>query len=171
MSLFSATIRDHRGKRLPMFSLSSHGARHAGDFSAAEFEKLRNRLGDSASLDFLVNGWVLFATVLVAGAGMSFRIVQGRNAGWSVAAFVAVALAAFLARRMVPAANSRTLIAAMLEQRRCPSCAFPLDQVQQAPDRCVTCSECGGAWIIPTDLFSSLSRSSKEPDRPEPGRP
>jgi hypothetical protein len=38
--------------------------------------------------------------------------------------------------------------AALLAEGRCPSCGYPLHGLEQQPDGCTLCPECGAAWRI-----------------------
>lgn len=41
-----------------------------------------------------------------------------------------------------------------LEAGRCASCGYPLGQEQS--DRCVTCAECGAAWLLPVPCTQAI---------------
>lgn len=66
---------------------------------------------------------------------------------WKVgllAFWLAIALAL---PRMLPPSPAVRVRDAMLEHRRCPSCAYRLD-TEPEPDGCTVCSECGAAWRL-----------------------
>jgi len=52
------------------------------------------------------------------------------------------------ARTFPPTATEIQIVAAMLSEERCPSCAYHIGRVDPEADGCTVCPECGGAWHV-----------------------
>lgn len=147
------TIRDHRGRRLPLYAPRRDEA-NRDDFPEDEFRVLKQRVGEGSVFELLAAPVMVWGIVLLTGAGVTYRIAKTGGFVWPVVLFLGVALVGAVFSRRLPPASSRHVAGAMLELKRCPSCAFTLVGRAPEPDRCVICPECGGAWILPRDIFA-----------------
>lgn len=147
-----ARFRDHRGRRCRAFETDARGVRAAG-LTPHEIDHLRRTAGDAG--EWMLSAPVLgiclaFVTLLIVGNQVAGR--GGFTPGSVVLSGIALGLVALLLVR--PSTGSRREASlALLELRRCASCGYPLDALAMEADRCVVCSECGAAWILPESVF------------------
>lgn len=153
------TVRDHRGVRVPLYAARSGAAAERDGFSAEEYRLVRQRVGEGSVFELLTHpAFLVIATVLV-GAGVVHRTTMPGQ-GSVPAALIGLGgllLLALWLRGRIPPAAARHTVGALLELRRCPSCAFRLGDSPAEADRCVVCPECGAAWRLPTNIFEGVA--------------
>lgn len=146
-------ILDSRRKAVRLYRLDQTvlAAGRTADLSDAAFARIRERLlaqrkhgfGRGPVLFLVIAGFVLanIALGLVAGA---------RWWTWGLLAVLGIFLfRAATYRYRIPRVGRESVIAAMLAERRCASCAYDLSATAPDPDGLATCPECGAAWHIP----------------------
>jgi len=143
----SRTISDARGQQVPVYSLQNHW--QSPELPAPVFRSIRARFINTGFLGLGLPAWMLWLLVALHLA-LAAAVVFASTLLITIAgvALGATYLAYWITHRnQVPTPDPRALAEALLEHRRCPSCAYPLNQAD--PGDPVTCSECGAVWILP----------------------
>lgn len=52
--------------------------------------------------------------------------------------------------RLLEGRQLRSMHRVMLREGVCPSCAYSLRELEAGEEGVTTCSECGGAWVLPS---------------------
>ena len=151
------TVLDHRGRERSLFTATgSPGGRadlprdklrryrRAAVLPAADFSYLA---AGPLELFILLPGWVIgfFAVRSYLIHDLPMALFMAGPALW-----VIVRAALLGTKRSRVQARANTVVATMLKDRHCPSCAYPLEGLRpDSDDGCIVCPECGGAWRLP----------------------
>ncbi len=91
----------------------------------------------------------MFAAVLALGGYLVVSALTGHvHSSWIDRGLLLVLIAGFVGLTLHEHSRHaiRRCARALLEERRCPSCAYDLQGLAPAPDGCTVCPECGAAW-------------------------
>ncbi len=149
-------IRDHQGRWLRLFPLSFTwiDRLRRSELPPDIAGRVRRRIGDASTIDQCA-GLILNAVVtlvLYGSLGAALILGQSPRATRTII-IVALVFAAMhvISLNVLRWQRRRTIISAMLAERRCPSCAYDLTNSEADERGLTTCPECGAAWIVPEE--------------------
>lgn len=149
-------VRDHRDRPVPMFRLDRYGLRpdRQSALPRPVFDRIR-----AALLKRTRRGMggppVVFLALAAYQLGVMVYALTFGQPPWMVIASQLTTAAfciglAVLYRFSIPRVERELIVAAMLAERRCASCAYDLSVAPPDSDGRTTCSECAAAWAMPT---------------------
>ena len=148
-------IRDARGRVTPLYRVDRaiRQSIGAGELPEPVFERVRARLLAQTRAGM---GSRPLTLVLVAAAYVGIYLWMRTQPSMPAANIVGgvmlgvaalVLLSAWIYRYRIPRARREAIAAALLAERRCPSCAYDLAGAPPAAGH-VACPECGATWRL-----------------------
>ncbi|HMN40529.1 MAG TPA: hypothetical protein PKE29_06750 [Phycisphaerales bacterium] len=144
------TVRDARGRRVVLYDPRSLPASddpllrgHKHNLHALAREQAGYRKGFFVGCAFLA--------VVIVGQGIVVPLRQGKTEWFVVGVVLGLTVLVTAFMRIRSTGISRHVVAEMLAQRHCPSCAYNLAGLDSSSDGLITCPECGSAWPMAQD--------------------
>jgi hypothetical protein len=146
-------IRDARDRPCALYRLdrSGHTLMPNADLPAEVFARIRSRLMAQSTRGMGGPPAVLFfiAAVQLAMFALNWSLGFRGSGPWFSLAFAGMfVFFAFTYRYRIPKVERAEIAAALLLERRCPSCAYDLASTPPDSDILTTCPECGAVWRI-----------------------
>lgn len=94
---------------------------------------------------WITPAWILFLLGFVFAVNSIWHL--NRASSWLLFACFTLP-ASLLMRRLRQRRAMARQVPALLAMRRCPACAYGIDDLKAADDGCTVCPECGGAWKL-----------------------
>ena len=146
-------IRDHAGQRRPLYPISFAWVEsRRSELPAEVAARIHRQLGERGALDLRSkqNAIATVFVILYLSVSVTSLIMNRGRDIWGFA----VATAVFILMLTAVLATARLrgrkqIIAVMLSEKRCASCAYDLSTAAHDERGLTTCPECGAKWIVP----------------------
>lgn len=149
------TIPDARGRPVPIYSLAQrwHSPDPETELPQHIFDDLRARFIDRGFLGLGLPWW-MFWLLLALYASLLIALLLLHASQAAIAVLSGLIILAYFAyavvhKNQLPTPPPDLLSDALLEHRRCPSCAYDLRAASRDDTGAAICPECGAAWILP----------------------